>query len=572
MTSPLFVRLSLLALLLIAATLFAVDHALLTYAQRERADELQARLNAEAAILASVLPTLPEADRDVWIRSASNRTNAQINLVAADGTLLASSSRIPGEGGGQSASAGVSIGGRPAFLKLSAPKPPLDALTEAVRAEVLAISLGAAIFALLIAYLVSRSLSSRIRRLKNYAGNLLENNEGEQPSGGFDAPDELGSLERSLGAMAVQFRALVDRLKLESARREAILSSMAEGVLAVDDTLRVTFCNDSFLRLAGVNKSSAEGLPILELVRDPGLFDVLSRVVRSGESIKEHLQVRPASGRSFELQAAPLETGAGRGALAVLHDTTDLERLEQVRKDFVANVSHELRTPLAAIAGYAETLLDGALEDERHNRKFIEIIQSHAIRLNSIASDLLVLSELEAGINPGELGSVSVRDAIENALATVESEARMRGVKIIREQIENTHVMGNQIRLEQALLNLLTNAVKFNRPGGEVRVEAGFMAEDSVFIRISDTGVGIPFENLPRIFERFYRVDKARSRQVGGTGLGLSIVKHIIERMDGTIAVESQLGKGAAFTVLLRAGSPLASRDHTFSDSAISAD
>ncbi|MDQ6664965.1 MAG: ATP-binding protein [Acidobacteriota bacterium] len=572
MTSPLFVKLSLAALLLIAATLFAVDYALLAYAQRERAEELQTQLRAEAALLVHELRTVPEPDRDAWIRSASNRTNAQVSLTAADGTLLAGPSRVSDEGGMQSASAGVSIGGRWAVLKLSAPPPTLDALTETVRAEVIAISLGAAIFALLVAYLVSRSLSSRIRRLKNYAGNLLDKDESDHPAGGFDAPDELGSLERSLGAMAVQLRQLVDRLELESARREAILSSMAEGVLAVDDTLHVTFCNESFLRLAGVNRSSAEGLPILELVRDPGLFDVLSRVVRSGESIKEHLQVRPASGRSFELQAAPLETGAGRGALAVLHDTTDLERLEQVRKDFVANVSHELRTPLAAIAGYAETLLDGALEDERHNRKFVEIIQSHAIRLNSIASDLLVLSELEAGINPGELGSVSVRDAIENALATVESEARMRGVNLIREQIENAYVMGNQIRLEQALLNLLTNAVKFNRPGGEVRVGAGSVAEGGVFIRISDTGVGIPFENLPRIFERFYRVDKARSRQVGGTGLGLSIVKHIIERMEGKIAVESQLGKGAAFTVLLRAGNSPASRDLAFSDSTMSVD
>lgn len=567
LTSPIFVKLSLLALLLIAATLFAVDYTLATYAQREREAALQAQLNAEAAILAAELPTLAEADREVWIRNAAGRNKVQIDLREADGKLLASSSRLPDGSVAQSASAGVSIGGRPAVLKLSAPVPPLDALTQAARSQILAISLGAAIFALLIAYLVSRSLGSRIRRLKDYAGNLLEHNENESASAGFDAADELGSLERSLGAMAVQLRELFDRLKLESARREAILSSMAEGVLAVDGALHVTFCNDSFLRLAGVKAPNAEGIPILELVRDPGLFDVLSRVVRSGESIKEHLQVRPASGRSFELQAAPLETGAGRGALAVLHDTTDLERLEQVRKDFVANVSHELRTPLAAIAGYAETLLDGALDDERHNRKFVEIIQSHAIRLNSIASDLLVLSELEAGISPGELGSIPVRDAIENALATVESEARIRGVKLIRGQIENAHVMGNQIRLEQALLNLLTNAVKFNRPGGEVRVEAGYMAEGSVFIRISDTGVGIPFENLPRIFERFYRVDKARSRQVGGTGLGLSIVKHIIERMDGKIAVESQLGKGATFTVLLGADNSPADRDLALSDS-----
>jgi two-component system phosphate regulon sensor histidine kinase PhoR len=351
--------------------------------------------------------------------------------------------------------------------------------------------------------------------------------------------------------MSSRFGDLVERLSLESARREAILSSMTDGVLAVDSGLHVTFCNDSFARLIGFKGSVPRGVTLLEAVRDPGLLNVLSHVANSGDFVKQRLQVIPASGRSFEVHAAPLATGSGRGAIAVLHDTTDLERLEQIRKDFVANVSHELRTPLAAIAGYAETLLDGALGDPEHNRRFVEIIQSSAIRLNSIASDLLVLSELEAGVNPGGPSRISVRNALEDALATVESEARTRGVKIVRGAMQDADVMGSKIRLEQALLNLLMNAVKFNRAGGEVRADTGRTPEGSVYIKISDTGVGIPFEDLPRIFERFYRVDKARSRQVGGTGLGLSIVKHVIERMEGKITVESQLGKGSVFTVLL---------------------
>jgi two-component system phosphate regulon sensor histidine kinase PhoR len=445
-----------------------------------------------------------------------------VTLIAVDGTVAGYAARSH-------------LGSDPAIAEL--------------RRQIFAISLGAAIFALVIAYSVSRSLSHRVSRLKRVAETLLD--PGSSPHPVADTNDELGALEHSLSVMASRFHELVDRLSLESARREAILGSMAEGVLAVDSSLHVTFCNDAFARLFGFRGPVPQGLTLLEVVRDPGLLSVLTHVASSGEFVKQRLQILPASGRSFEVYATPLATASGRGAIAVLHDTTDLERLEQVRKDFVANVSHELRTPLAAIAGYAETLLDGALSDPQNNRKFVQVIQSSAIRLNSIASDLLVLSELEAGVNPGGPGRISVRMALEDALATVESEAGTRDVSVIRGTIRDAEVMGSKIRLEQALVNLLMNAVKFNRPGGEVRADSGLTPEGSVFIRISDTGVGIPFEDLPRIFERFYRVDKARSRQVGGTGLGLSIVKHVIERMDGKITVESQLGKGSVFTVVL---------------------
>jgi two-component system phosphate regulon sensor histidine kinase PhoR len=213
-----------------------------------------------------------------------------------------------------------------------------------------------------------------------------------------------------------------------------------------------------------------------------------------------------------------------------------------------------LRTPLAAIQGYAETLLEGALEDKENNRRFLEIIKSHAVRLNTIASDLLVLSGLETGESATAPERVSVRDAIECALRSVESEAKLRQVRIHCGGLAEVAVTGSKLRLEQAFVNLLDNAVKFNRPDGEVWVEAGCTAEGKVRITVADNGIGIPSDDLPRIFERFYRVDKARSRDVGGTGLGLSIVKHIVERMGGTVSVESQLGKGAKFTMLLPPG------------------
>jgi two-component system phosphate regulon sensor histidine kinase PhoR len=407
------------------------------------------------------------------------------------------------------------------------------------------------LLAALIAVLIGHSYVRRMSRLKATAERVLD-----EASPGLTVPpgdDELGALTRSLERVAPQIRELLDKLRMEVRRREAILGSMVEGVLAVDRERRVTFYNDSFARLIGARDGIVEGSPLLNLVRDPGLVEMLTGVLISGEPRKRRLQLAAAEGRSFEVQASPLAMPAESGAIAILHDVTELERLERIRKDFVANVSHELRTPLAAIRGYAETLLDGALDDAQNRRKFVEVIEAHAIRLNNIASDLLVLSELDSGKQVSRIERVPVRSSLEAALRTVESEAKVRDVALIAGEVQDLEILGYTMRLEQTLVNLLGNAVKFNRPHGEVRFEA-VRTDGKVRIRISDTGIGIPSEDLPRIFERFYRVDKARSRQVGGTGLGLSIVKHAVEQMNGTISVESRLGQGSSFTLLFPAG------------------
>jgi two-component system phosphate regulon sensor histidine kinase PhoR len=417
------------------------------------------------------------------------------------------------------------------------------------RAKIFAIALCSSVLALSVAFVISRSLTRRVSQLKAAAEGILT---GTTDPPHEDATDDLGSLERSIAGVGRELRRLLDRLRFESARREAILSSMAEGVLAVDPDLRVTFCNTAFLKAIGFRGAAFEGLSLLELVRDTGLHQLMREVLATGEAQKLRFKLSAAYGRTFEVQATPLAMPSGRGAIAILHDITDLERLEQVRKDFVANVSHELRTPLAGVIGYAETLLDGALKDEANNRKFVEIIRTNAVRLNSIAADLLVLSDLESGSDP-EPDVISVQGVLDAAVVTVQAEAKERDVSLICENIENVFVTGSRLRLEQAILNLLANAIKFNKPGGEVRVSTAVNGNHQVSIVISDTGVGIPSQDLPRIFERFYRIDKARSRQVGGTGLGLSIVKHVVERMNGAIEVESQLGRGSVFTLRLPA-------------------
>jgi two-component system, OmpR family, phosphate regulon sensor histidine kinase PhoR len=341
----------------------------------------------------------------------------------------------------------------------------------------------------------------------------------------------------------------VDNLQRESSRLEAILGSMVEGVVAVDPQLHVTFLNRAFANAMEVRLPLTPRTPLVAIVRDHELLEMFTSVFASGEPIQRRLTLSAMGARTFAVQVTPLAGAPTRGAIGMFYDITEIERLERVRKDFVANVSHELRTPLAAISGYAETLLEGGLEDPENSRRFAEIILNKARQLANIVSDLLVLSTLEGGKPPAP-EPVSLRDSISSALRTVEPVAKSRGINLVFHNGGDLQVLGYEIRLEQVWVNLLDNAIKFNRPDGEVKVEMQRQGSRAV-VRVFDNGLGIPSRDLPRIFERFYRVDKARSRATGGTGLGLAIVKHAVEQMGGSVSVESRLGHGSVFTVNL---------------------
>ena len=578
--SPIFRKLLASAFMLIAVTLIVVDYHLTRYTANREVQSVEQRLEAEARILQTEAANVPRPQLEDWARQASQRAYARVTIIDPKGVALADSHNDPEtmenhasrpeiiaahrEGVGRSTRHSSTLNqdlsyvavrltyhDEPGYiLRLAVSPDYVDSSIAAVRWRILWASFYAALVALIFAYFFSRSFTRRIARLRAYAEGLVDAHFSQAPLPA--AEDELGALGRSLGTTAAQLRDLVDRVSVESTQREAILASMLEGVLAVDSNLRITFANASFARAVGASVPISAKVPVVELVRAPELREVLTRVLTTGESVKRRMQL-PAAERVFEVQAAPLTSGTARGAIAILHDITDLERLERIRRDFVANVSHELRTPLTAIRGYAETLLEGALEDQENNRRFVEIIKAHAIRLNNISSDLLTLSELEAGRARPDPEPVDVRAAVESAMRTLESEARLRGVSLACGRMENAQVLGDRQQIEQALVNLLDNAVKFNRPAGGVLMEVTGAGDGRVKITLTDTGIGIPHEDLPRIFERFYRVDKARSREVGGTGLGLSIVKHITERMNGSVSVESQLGKGSTFTLLLPA-------------------
>ena len=576
--SPMFRKLLISALLLIAVALVIVNFYLTRFTSSREIQSTEQRMQAEAQILQSEAQATPAPHFQDWARQAAQRSGTRVTLIDPQGVVLADSSQDPRqmenhagrpeiqgahrEGVGQAVRYSSTINqdycyvalrltyhGQDGYiLRLATSLDQVNASLGALRARIWWAGLWAGLLALIITGLFSRSYTQRVNRLRAYADGLVN---GKSPPVLLSGPDdELGALGRSLVSAAAQLQDLVSRLKVEAEQRKAILASMVEGVLAVDNNLRITFANASFARAVGVPEPIPAKLPLVELIRDPELREILARVLTEGELVKRRVQLPVMADRIFEVQAAPLTSEAGHGAIAILHDITDLERLERIRKDFVANVSHELRTPLTAIRGYAETLLEGAIEDKENNRRFLEIIKAHSIRLNNIASDLLTLSAMESGkVRPGP-EPISARLAVESALRTVEAEARLRGVGLVCGKVEDAQIVGDRFQIEQALVNLLDNAVKFNRPGGEVSVAITRPGNGRLNISIADNGIGIPHDDLPRIFERFYRVDKARSREVGGTGLGLSIVKHIVERLNGTVTVESHLGKGSTFTMV----------------------
>ena len=369
-------------------------------------------------------------------------------------------------------------------------------------------------------------------------------------------PDELAGLADAISAIREQ---LVERgltIGRQGTQQEAVLGSMIEGVLAIDARQRVVGMNRAAAELIAVDPARAIRRTLQEVVRNPDLRQFALRAIDCREPVEDDLLLRGARDRTIRLRGTALRDDSGDGgAVIVLNDVTEMQRLETIRRDFVANVSHELKTPIASIKGFVEALVDGAAEDPADRKRFLEIIARQADRLESIIEDLLSLSRIEQSEGTGDLPREPVQVA--ELLATVVSDclprASDRSILLHVDCDASLVAELNAPLLEQALINLVDNAVKYSGSGSEVRVTA--TAEDGgVRIAIRDEGCGIDAEHLPRLFERFYRVDKARSRQLGGTGLGLSIVKHIVQAHGGTVTVVSEPGVGSTFTVLLPAG------------------
>jgi len=369
--------------------------------------------------------------------------------------------------------------------------------------------------------------------------------------------DEIGTLGRSLNVLAARLREKVQDLDQERAKVTAILDGMVEGVVAVDGHEHVLVMNERARAIFGLGAMRGEHKPFLEVIRNVELHELFrdSRAGSPGCVLRREVRLAAPAGRVLEVQALPLALGGDEwGLVMVLHDVTELRRLEDVRTEFVANVSHELRTPLTAIHGYLETLLEGALEEPEHARKFLEIVFRHTERLGRLISDLAELSNIELGRITLALARTPLGEVVDSVVAIIGPRAARGGVRLASAVPPGlVAVTADHDRLVQILINLVDNAVKYTPRGGDVRIGASLIAGDRVEVTVTDTGIGIPRSDLPRITERFYRVDKARSRELGGTGLGLAIVRHLVLAHGGELAIESEVEQGTTVRFTLPA-------------------
>ena len=349
-----------------------------------------------------------------------------------------------------------------------------------------------------------------------------------------------------------RLRATLAKSERDENLLRSIVASVAEGLVITDHESKVLIINDAARTLLGLG-----GRPLVRLTdisRDRAMHGAFGSVLGTGERAEARIETREREKRVLHLHAAPLRSSEGEidGVVGALIDITKLERLERVRQEFLSNVSHELRTPLAAITAYTETLLDGGLDDDENSLRFLTTIQRNAERMRALVNDISELSAIESGAVTLKLEHLPLRPFINDIFTALSHRAEEHDVSLRNHVHQELAIAADRRRIEQILVNLIDNAIKFNRPGGQVEVIAETVGEATA-ITVRDTGVGIPPEHLARVFERFYRVDKARSREAGGTGLGLAIVKHLARAHGGEAEVASELGRGSEFTIKLPA-------------------
>ena len=583
MRHNLFWKISLAFLALLAGALLAVDFFAERALSEDNAGTAFAQLAAIAHIaqarpphLTAIPPTNPDeiSGLQKWTAEMA-ASGARVTVITPAGLVLADSQSDPrtmenhaarpeirdafAKGEGQSTRHSVTINrdlryyavkqdvgaDAPVVLRFAIPLASVQELLGSFRR-----SLWLATFIILLlggaaSLLVSLTLSERIERLTEFSRRVAEGDFRSLPADASgDALDKLGaSLNQTAGRLDQTIRTLTEERNLSS----AILGSMVEGVAVVNAAERLVFANQSFAEILELHALPKSGSALVEVVRQTEMIEAVRKVLAGEPRVESEIATGTLRQHFFAATVAAVRAGETSGAVVVLHDITELRKLERVRRDFVANVSHEFRTPLTAIQGFAETLLAGAMNDPQNRERFLGIIVEHSRRLARLTEDLLMLSKMDADRLELEIRRVNVAQLIESCMETSRHRASEKEIAISVQPINGLpDVAGDRRRLAEVLQNLLDNATQYTLARGTIAVSAAARNGEVVFT-VADTGIGIPTADQPRIFERFYRVDAARSREAGGTGLGLSIAKHIVEVHGGRIWVESAVGRGSQF-------------------------
>ncbi|MFZ5773880.1 MAG: ATP-binding protein [Thermodesulfobacteriota bacterium] len=576
-----------ITLLALLAVGWYTTYALREFQLRQTATGLEARAHLAKETVARLLIARDHEALQAFCRETGQRAATRLTVVTPEGEVLADSHEEPArmENHADRPEIVAALAGRPdpalryshtlrerlmyvaipivhagtslGILRAAVPVTSIDQALGTIHTRIGWGSLAVAMAVALAAWVLSRRISRPLEAMKlaaeQYAQGTFTETMPEEGS------EEVASLARAMNQMASQLDTRIKTIERQHAQLEAVFASMAEGVFTVDPEERIVEINQAGARLLGSIPAKLRGRTTLMAMRNLALQRFVKQTLTSAEPVAEEIGITDDRGKEtlFYAHGTQLRepSGAVTGAVLVINDLTRLRRLETMRRDFVANVSHELKTPITSIEGFAETLLDGALEEPEEARRFVAIIARQSRRLHAIIEDLLALSRLEQEVEHREitLDEAPIRKPIQAAVLACGHKAREKRITLDLECAEPLAARINPALMEQAVSNLIDNAIKYSPEESAVRVRATASANGDVLITVRDNGPGIPRADQERIFERFYRVDKARSNKLGSTGLGLAIVKHIVQAHHGSITVESAEGEGSAFTILLPA-------------------
>lgn len=434
-------------------------------------------------------------------------------------------------------------------LRLALPLSQIGHLSKYIWGVILSSTLIGTIIAFFMSTIFSKKITKPIEEVAKAAKEIAQGDYGTKIP--LSDPGEIRALAESFNHMAENLRKTIDELKEGKEKTEAILGSMAEGLVAVDNRCRVIMVNSAAEKLFKIKRDEVLGRHLLEMLRNRELYDLVNDVLENRKNVSQELKMITSEEKIFRVNIVPISGEKSSGAVAVLRDITDLRKLERVRTDFVANVSHELKTPLTSIAGFVETLLDGAYKSQDHCLYFLNIIKQETDRMTRLIDELLFFSRIETAGIAIKKTNVDLVEVVIKALSVLQTAIKEKKHKVNLDFPDDIKpVLSDEDSLLQIMINLIDNAIKYTADGGRIDISLE-ETSDHVVVAVADNGIGIAENELDRIFERFYRVDRARGGDVRGTGLGLALVKHLVKSLEGKITVESELGKGTIFRVYI---------------------